>query len=245
MSEIETEAPLSSRKKKFARFPNHIAIIMDGNRRWAKQRGLSQLEGHRAGAENLRSIMEYLSKYQLKYLTVYGFSTENWNRPEDEVEGLFLLFEVMLKRETPEFHRRGVRICHLGRLEELPQTLQLALNKAVELTKNNTKMTFSFAFNYGGRVEILDAVRRLIAEGIPPQQVDEELFNNYLYTAGLPDIDLVIRTGGGIRLSNFLMWQTAYSEYYFTEVLWPDFDEKEVEKALLAYSQRQRRFGGD
>mgnify|MGYP001107748547 CR=1 FL=1 len=231
--------------KEITHLPNHIAIIMDGNRRWAKQRGLPQLEGHRVGAENLRSIMEYLSKYQLKYLTVYGFSTENWNRPEDEVEGLFRLFEEMLNKETPEFHRRGVRIRHLGRLEELPQALQLAINKAVELTKNNTGTTFSFAFNYGGRVEILDAVRRLIVSGIPPQKIDEKLFSNYLYTAGLPDIDLVIRPAGELRLSNFLIWQSAYSEYYFTKVLWPDFSKKDIDKALQAYSRRQRRFGGD
>ncbi len=230
--------------KKNTRLPNHIAIIMDGNRRWAEQRGLPRLEGHQAGVENMRSIMEYFSKYQLKYLTVYGFSTENWSRPEDEVRDLLHLLEEMLEKETPGLHNRGVRLRHLGRLEELPPGPRLAITGALELTKNNTGMTFSFAFNYGGRTEILDAVRRLIAEGIPPQNIDESLFSRYLYTAGLPDIDLVIRTGGVIRLSNFLMWQTAYSEYYFTDVLWPDFDEKEAEKALLSYSQRQRRFGG-
>jgi len=230
--------------KKNTRLPNHIAIIMDGNRRWAEQRGLPRLEGHQAGVENMRSIMEYFSKCQLKYLTVYGFSTENWSRPEDEVRDLLHLLEEMLEKETPGLHNRGVRLRHLGRLEELPPGPRLAITGALELTKNNTGMTFSFAFNYGGRTEILDAVRRLIAEGIPPQNIDERLFSGYLYTAGLPDIDLVIRTGGVIRLSNFLMWQTAYSEYYFTDVLWPDFDEKEAEKALLSYSQRQRRFGG-
>ena len=230
--------------KKITRLPNHIAIIMDGNRRWAEQRGLPRLEGHQAGVENMRSIMEYFNKRQLKYLTVYGFSTENWSRPEDEVRDLLHLLEEMLKKETPELHNRGVRLRHLGRLEELPPGPRLAITGALELTKNNTGMTFSFAFNYGGRTEILDAVRRLIAEGIPPQNIDERLFGEYLYTAGLPDIDLIIRTGGVIRLSNFLMWQTAYSEYYFTDVLWPDFDEKEAEKALLSYSQRQRRFGG-
>jgi len=218
---------------------------MDGNRRWAEQRGLPQLEGHRAGVENMRSVIEYLGKHQLKYLTVYGFSTENWNRPEDEVRGLLHLLEETLDKETPELHNRGVRLHHLGRLDGLSLGLQLAINSAVELTKNNTEMTFSFAFNYGGRIEILDAARRLIAEGIPPQNIDENLFSSYLYTAGLPDIDLVIRTGGELRISNFLIWQTAYSEYYFTKVLWPDFDKKEIDKALLSYSQRQRRFGGD
>ncbi len=230
---------------KINHLPKHIAIIMDGNRRWAEQRGLPRIEGHRAGVENLRSIMECLAKYQLKYLTVYGFSTENWSRSKDEVEALLNLLVKTIDKEAPELHKKGVRLRHLGQLEGLPPEPQQVINRAVELTKNNTEMTFSFAFNYGGRTEIIDAVRRLIAEGTPPQKIDEKLFDNYLYTAGLPDIDLVIRPGGVIRLSNFLMWQTAYSEYYFTDVLWPDFNEKELEKALLSYSQRQRRFGGD
>jgi len=171
--------------EKLARMPNHIAIIMDGNRRWAEQRGLPRLEGHRSGVENMRSIMEYLDKRQLKYLTVYGFSTENWNRSDDEVRGLIYLLEEMIEQETPELHNRGVRLRHLGRLGELPPGPRLAITRAVELTKNNTGMTFSFAFNYGGRTEILDAVRRLIAEGTLPQNIDENLFNSYLYTAGL------------------------------------------------------------
>jgi len=235
----------SSAMREITHLPNHIAIIMDGNRRWAEQRGLPRLEGHRVGVENMRSIMEYFGKRHLKYLTVYGFSTENWSRSEDEVRSLVYLLEEMINKEALVLHKRGVRLRHLGRLEELPPSTQLAITRALELTKNNTEMTFSFAFNYGGRLEILDAVCHIIAEGISPQDIDEELFNSYLYTAGLPDIDLVIRTGGAVRLSNFLMWQTAYSEYYFTDVLWPDFDEKEAEKALLSYSQRQRRFGGD
>ena len=234
----------SSTMKKIAHLPNHIAIIMDGNGRWAEQRGLPRLDGHRAGVKNIRSIIECLNEYRVKYVTLYGFSTENWNRPEDEVKGLFYLIEGAIDKETPELHKKGVRLRHLGRLEELPQGLRQAINRAVELMKNNTGMTLSFAFNYGGRVEILDAVRHLIADGIPPQNIDGKLFNSYLYTAGLPDVDLVIRTGGELRISNFLMWQAAYSEYYFTKVLWPDFGKKDIEKALLSYSQRQRRFGG-
>ena len=234
----------TSAAAKITHLPNHIAIIMDGNGRWAEQRGLPRFEGHRAGVENLRSIMEYLGKRQLKYLTVYGFSTENWNRSEDEVKGLLRLLEETIDKEAIELHKRGIRLRHLGQLEGLPPGSQQAINRAVELTKNNTEMTLSFAFNYGGRTEILDAVRRLIAEGIPPQKIDEKLFNSYLYTAGLPDVDLLIRTSGELRSSNFLIWQSVYSEYYFTDVLWPDFDKKEVEKALLCYSQRQRRFGG-
>jgi len=193
----------------------------------------------------MRSVMEYLGKRKLRYLTVYGFSTENWGRSENEVNDLLYLLEEMIYRETPDLHKKGVRLRHLGRLEELPSGPQQAISRAVELTKNNTEMTFSFAFNYGGRTEILDAIHRLIAGGVPPQKIDERLFSDYLYTAGLPDVDLVIRPGGVVRLSNFLMWQTAYSEYYFSKVLWPDFDNKEVDKALLVYSRRQRRFGGD
>jgi len=230
--------------ERITRLPDHVAIIMDGNGRWAGQRGLSRLEGHKAGVDNIRSIVRCLNEQQIKYVTLYGFSTENWSRPEEEVTGLLQLLEERIDKEARELHENNVKIRHLGHLEELPQSIQLLINKAVELTKNNTGMTLGFAFNYGGRSEILDAVRHIIAKGIAPQDIDEKLFSNYLYTAGLPDVDLLIRTGGELRISNFLVWQAAYSEYYFTEVLWPDFDEKEVEKALLAYSRRQRRFGG-
>jgi len=234
----------SPTREKITRLPNHIAIIMDGNGRWAKQRGLLRLEGHQAGVENMRSAIEYFIKLQLKYLTLYGFSTENWSRPEEEIAGLLHLLEEIIDKETLKLHRKGVRLRHLGQLDRLPQNLQVAINRAAELTKNNTGMNFSFAFNYGGRTEIVDAVRHIVAEGIPPEKVDEKLFNSYLYTAGFPEVDLVIRTGGELRLSNFLIWQAAYSEYYFTQVLWPDFDSKEIDKALLSYSQRRRRFGG-
>ncbi|MBA7545611.1 Ditrans,polycis-undecaprenyl-diphosphate synthase ((2E,6E)-farnesyl-diphosphate specific) [subsurface metagenome] len=232
-----------STMKKIARLPNHVAIIMDGNGRWAKQHGLLRLEGHQAGAENIRPIIKCLNQRHIKYVTLYGFSTENWNRPEDEVTGLLRLFEESINQYVSELHENGIKLRHLGHLKELPQGLQLAINKAIELTKNNTRMTLSFALNYGGRLEILDAVRHIIAKGIPIQNIDEGLFNSYLYTAGLPDVDLVIRTSGEFRTSNFLIWQAAYSEYYFTDILWPDFNQKELEKALLAYSQRQRRFG--
>lgn len=226
------------------RLPKHVAIIMDGNGRWAKQRNLPRLAGHQAGVENMRSAIDYFSQLQVKYFTVYGFSTENWNRPKEEINGLLHLLKEIIDEETQKLHRQGVRIRHLGQLERLPRNLQVAINKIVDLTKNNTGLNFSFAFSYGGRTEIVDAVRRLIAEGIPAEKIDEKLFNSYLYTADLPEVDLVIRTGGELRVSNFLIWQAAYSEYYFTDVLWPDFDKKEIDKALLAYSQRQRRFGG-
>jgi undecaprenyl diphosphate synthase len=234
----------TSTVEKIVHLPNHVAIIMDGNGRWAQQRGLLRIEGHRAGVESLHSVIKCLNEYQIKYVTLYGLSTENWKRPEDEITGLLNLIEEIIDKETVELHKRGVRLCHLGRLNGLSSRLKLAVTRGVELTKDNAGMTLSFAFNYGGRTEILDAVRHLIAEGISPQNIDEKLFNSYLYTAGLPDVDLVIRTGGELRISNFLMWQAAYSEYYFTDVLWPDFDKTEVEKALLSYSQRQRRFGG-
>jgi len=229
--------------KKFTRLPTHVAIVPDGNGRWAEQRGLSRLKGHHAGVKNMRAIVEYLNDYQIKYVTLYGFSTENWGRPGDEIDGLFRILEERIGKDVPKLHKKGVRIRHLGRLEELPPWLQQAINRGMELTKNNTGMTLNLAFNYGGRVEILDAACRLVAEGIPPEKINEQLFSSYLYTAGLPDVDLLIRTGDELRLSNFLIWQTAYSEYYFTRVLWPDFTKEDIDKALLAYSQRERRFG--
>jgi len=232
-----------SAKKKTPPLPTHIAIIMDGNGRWAKKRGLPRLEGHQAGVENLRSVIEYFVKLKLKYLTLYGFSTENWKRPKAEIDGLLNLLEESIERETLKLHQNGVKIRHLGRRDRLPSGLQRAITKAVELTKDNKGMTVSFAFDYGGRAEILEAVRRIIAEGIPPKKINEQLFDSYLYTAGLPEVDLLIRTAGELRISNFLIWQAAYSEYYFAEVFWPDFNAKEIDKALLAYSRRQRRFG--
>lgn len=224
--------------------PRHVAIIMDGNGRWAERRGLPRLEGHRAGITAVRATVERLNQYQVKYVTVYSFSTENWRRPPEEVNGLFRLIEEMVDKEAEELHRNNIRVRHLGRLEGFSASIQQAIKKLVELTRNDTGLTLGFAFNYGGRLEIVDAVRQLVTEGIPAQKIDEEFLSRYLYTAGLPDVDLVIRTGGELRISNFLLWQAAYAEYYFTDVLWPDFDAVEVDNALLAYSQRRRRFGG-
>ena len=230
--------------KNHAHLPSHVAIVPDGNGRWAEQRELPRLNGHQAGAENMWRMVQHLNEYPIKYVTLYGFSTENWNRPEDEVMGLFHILAEIIREKTTVLHKKDIKLRHLGRLGELPQSLQQAINQAVELTANNTRMTLSLAFNYGGRGEILDAVRHIIAKGIPSQNIDEKLFSSYLYTTGLPDVDLVIRTADELRLSNFLIWQSAYSEYYFTKVLWPDFDKKDAEKALLAYCQRHRRFGG-
>jgi undecaprenyl diphosphate synthase len=216
---------------------------MDGNGRWAKQRKLPRLMGHRAGTENTRRVLKACGEFGIKIVTLYGFSTENWQRPQDEVNGLFSIFEDAIDREVPELHRNGVRLRHLGRTERLPERLVKKIESAMELTKDNDRLVLNLAFNYGGRAEIVDATRRIIVEGVDPAIIDEELFSNYLYTAGLPDLDLFIRTGGEMRLSNFLLWQTAYAEYYSTPVYWPDFDESELEKALVAYSQRTRKFG--
>jgi undecaprenyl diphosphate synthase len=234
----------SSTVETIIHLPYHIAFIMDGNGRWAQKRGLPRIEGHRVGVENLRSVIERLYELQIKYVTVYGLSTENWKRPEEEIISLLHLIEEIIGDEMIALHKRGIRLRHLGRLDGLSPRLQESITRSVALTQNNTGMVLSFAFNYGGRIEILDAVRQLIIDGIPPKDIDENLFTRYLYTAGLPEIDLVIRTGGELRISNFLIWQAAYSEFYFTKVLWPDFNKQEVEKALLSYSQRQRRFGG-
>jgi len=234
----------ASTTKKFTLLPTHIAIVPDGNGRWAERRGLPRLSGHRAGAENTHRMVKYLNEYPIKYVTLYAFSTENWNRPEAEVRGLFQLLEEFIDKCVAELNERDIRLRHLGRLNELPQGLQRAINRGIELTQNNAGMILSLAFNYGGRAEIIEAVRRLINEDIAPQNISEKLFNGYLYTAGLPDVDLLIRTGDELRLSNFLIWQTAYSEYYLTKVLWPDFGKKDIDKALLSYSRRQRRFGG-
>ncbi len=230
-------------KPELKRLPVHVAIVPDGNGRWAEKRGLPRLKGHQSGVKNMRTIVEYLNDYGVKYVTLYGFSTENWARPEAEVGGLFKILKERIDKDVPKRHRKGIRVKHLGRLGELPQWLQDSVNKAVELTRNNSGMVLSLAFNYGGHIEIVDAVRRIVAEGIPPEKIDEKLVSDHLYTAGQPDVDLLIRTADEVRLSNFLIWQTAYSEYHFTKVLWPDFAKRDIDQALLAYSQRERRFG--
>ena len=231
-------------KPDYSPLPTHVGIILDGNGRWAKSRKLPRLAGHRAGLQTIRRTIEIFNIYEIKYLTLYAFSTENWNRPKSEVSGLFRLLMSGIERETRNLHKYGVRIRHLGSMEGLSEKLQGKINKSIELTRDNTGMTLSVAFNYGGRTEIVDAIRLIIKDGIAPENVNEALINNYMYTAGLPDPDLIIRTGGEMRLSNFLIWQSVYSEYYSTPVLWPDFDKSEIDKALKAYSQRKRRFGG-
>ncbi len=224
--------------------PRHVAIIMDGNGRWAARRGLPRLAGHRAGTENLRRVIERLGDYEVRFLTLYAFSTENWNRPRREVRGLMTILRHYLKREIKRLHKNGIRLLHIGNLDALDLNLQRQVLDAIDLTKDNDRMTLCVAFNYGGRAEIVDAVRRIVAEGVSPTQLDEALFTSYLHTAQLPDPDLNIRTAGEIRLSNFLLWQGAYAEFLSTPVYWPDFDVHDIDEALLAYSQRKRRFGG-
>jgi undecaprenyl diphosphate synthase len=225
------------------RMPTHVAIIMDGNGRWAQERGLRREAGHRAGTENIRRVVETLGRRGVRYVTLFAFSTENWRRPETEVRSLLRLPGVYLRRELKALHAAGVRLRHLGHLEVLEPGLQEQIRQAEQLTKDNDGITLTVAFNYGGRREIVDAMRRIAAEGIPAEQIDERTISDHLDTAGLPDPDLIIRTGGEMRLSNFLLWQSAYAEYYATPTFWPDFDEGEVDAALAAYAGRSRRFG--
>jgi undecaprenyl diphosphate synthase len=217
---------------------------MDGNGRWAKKRHLPRLAGHRAGTENIRRIIELFINYKIGYLSLYAFSTENWKRPSSEVRGLMRILDDVIGKEVSKLHKKQVKIVHLGKREGIPDNLCTKIEKAVELTKNNTKMTLNIAFNYGGRAEIIDAVKEIVSNGVAVGDIDEALLNGYMYTADMPDPDLVIRTGGEMRISNFLVWQSVYSEYYATPALWPDFGREEMDKALKAYSKRKRRFGG-
>jgi undecaprenyl diphosphate synthase len=220
-----------------------VAIIMDGNGRWAQVRGLPRSAGHRAGTENLRRVLRAAVRFGVQILTVYAFSTENWGRPEGEVKTLLALIGRVINRELPELHKEGVQLRHVGRLERIPPRLQRKVLDAIELTKENQRLILNVAFDYGGRDELVGAIRCMLADGVPAEQVDESLVSRYLYTAGLPDPDLIIRTSGEMRISNFLIWQGAYAEFYATPTLWPDFDEDELYKALKQYSQRERRFG--
>lgn len=230
-------------KSALTKIPTHVAIIMDGNGRWAKQRGLPRNEGHRAGVENMRRVLEGAVEFGVKVMTIYAFSTENWGRPEEEVRGLLSIFEEVIAREVTELHKNGVKLRHLGTLDGVNDKMKEAVKSAIELTKNNDRVTLNIAFNYGGRAEILNAIARMIEDRVAPERLDERVFESYLYTAGVPDPDLIIRTAGEMRLSNFLIWQAAYAEYYSTPTYWPDFDKQELYKALVAFSQRQRRFG--
>lgn len=225
------------------RRPRHIAIIMDGNGRWAAARGLPRSEGHRQGTENLRTIIRAAVEFGVEILTIYAFSTENWGRPRREVRLLLKILEMVIDRELRELHSNGVQIRHIGELDGIPPGIQRKVIHACEYTRHNTRLILNVAFNYGGRDEIVHAVRRIVQDGIPSDSINEDLIASYLYTSGLPDPDLIIRTSGELRVSNFLIWQGSYSEYYATDTLWPDFNREQFLLALIDFSKRRRRFG--
>jgi undecaprenyl diphosphate synthase len=232
---------------KFEKIPTHIAVIMDGNGRWAKKRFMPRIFGHKAGVEALRSIIKRCSALEVKYLTLYAFSTENWNRPADEVNGLMELLVKYLRTEINELHQNQVRINCIGHIDELPEAARAEISKSIEKTKDNKGLTVNIALNYGGRDELKRGIQQIalnVQDGIvKPEEITEEMISNSLYTANQPDPDLLIRTSGELRISNFLLWQLAYTEFYFTEVFWPDFDDTELDKAIEVYNQRNRRYG--
>jgi len=226
-----------------AAVPRHLAIVMDGNRRWARQRHLPAIAGHRAGVETIRKTLRAARERGVEYLTLYSFSTENWTRDPDEVTGLMSLLEETIRRETKTLVQDEVKLRVIGRLGELSDRLQKAIAGAVQATSGGTRGVMTLAFNYGGRAEIVDAVRRLVADGLAPDQVDEAAIAQRLYAPDHPDPDLLVRTGGELRVSNFLLWEVAYAEMWATEVLWPDFSVDDLDRALDSYAKRERRFG--
>ena len=235
--------PKSPPKIPTDRLPRHVAMIMDGNGRWALSRGLPRLAGHKAGTENLRRVIRTSVEFGIKYLTIYAFSTENWGRPPEEVKGLMYILEDVIDKELAELNKEGVQLRHIGRLERLAPSLQKKVLHAVELTKNNDRLILNVAFNYGGRDEIVNAIQNIMKDRIAPEEVTDELVSRYLYTAGVPDPDLIIRTSGELRVSNFLIWQAAYSEWYVTPTYWPDFNKEEYRRALETFAGRDRRYG--
>ena len=227
----------------FEKVPRHVAIIMDGNGRWARGRGLPRAAGHRQGTENLRRTLRTAVDFGIEILTIYAFSTENWSRPRREVQLLMRILEMVIDRELAELNQNGVQIRHIGELDGIDERLQKKVLHACEVTKDNTRLILNVAFNYGGRDEIAHAVQQIIRDGYPAESITEELISQYLYTSGLPDPDLIIRTSGEFRLSNFLIWQGAYSEYYSTPTYWPAFDRNEFQKAIEEFGRRRRRYG--
>ena len=225
------------------RVPGHIAIIMDGNGRWATERGLPRAAGHRAGAENIRRVIERFAEHDVRYVTLFAFSTENWNRPASEVSVIFQLIDRFLQRELDNMERDNVRVRHFGHLERLPAPLAERIEEAVALTRGNDGLMLNICLSYGSRDEIVTAVRRIAASGAPAEEIDEETIAAHLLTGGLPDPDLVIRTAGEQRISNFLLWQSAYAELYFTSAYWPDFGREDIDLALAEYGRRKRKFG--
>jgi undecaprenyl diphosphate synthase len=224
--------------------PRHVAIIMDGNGRWAKARWLPRAAGHRAGVSVLTPLLEAAGEVGVEALTLYAFSTENWERPETEVDSLMTLFLETAKGKVPELNERGARLRFLGRRGHLTEAVQTAIGEAEELTRENDRLHVYIALNYGGRAEIVDAARRMMEDGLSPEEVDEATFASYLYAPEVPEVDLVIRTSGELRISNFLLWQIAYAEFYVTDTLWPDFSPEEFRRAIDSYAARSRRRGG-
>ena len=243
ISNDDTDASIRQPHSDLDQVPVHVALIMDGNGRWAIERGLDRNEGHAHGASNLREIIAKFGAYGVKYVTLYAFSTENWGRPQNEVENIFEILLTSINSELENLHEEGVKIIHLGDKATLPKEIAHAIIESEQLTKTNSKITLSVAFSYGGRSEIIQAIKKIVSEGIVSDDIDEKTFEKYLTTNGIPDPDIIVRTAGEMRLSNFLIWQSAYSEYYFTDVLWPDFGEKDVALVIETFSTRNRRFG--
>lgn len=237
--------PMNSDESEASRsVPRHVALIMDGNGRWARERGLPRIAGHQAGTENIRRITTRAAEIGIEYLTLWAFSTENWRRPKDEVDGILQVLANAIETETGELHRQGARLEHIGSLDGLSPELAQSVRDAIHLTRDNTRICLTLAFNYGGRAEIVSAIKRMIEEGLSPVDIDEQTVSRFLYTAGKPDPDLIVRTSGEMRTSNFLIWQGAYAEYHFTPVYWPAFGPEDLDRAVEDYLNRERRFGG-
>lgn len=239
-----TEADLDRGQEQVQVVPRHVAIIMDGNGRWAAARGLPRIAGHERGTDNIRRITYAAVELGIKYLTLWAFSTDNWRRPPDEIEGIMRILGEVIERETDELHRQGAQLRHIGSLEGLRPELSDAVREAIERTRNNDRLVLTLAFNYGGRQELVAAIRSLVASGVSPDEITEERISAHLFTHDLPDPDLIVRTSGEHRTSNFLLWQSAYAELFFTPVLWPDFGPDDLRMAVDEFGRRERRFGG-
>ena len=224
--------------------PVHIAFIMDGNNRWAKAQNISTAQGHQAGADNIRTIIDILQKQGIQYMTLFAFSTENWNRPEQEIDSIVKILSRTIDTEIDALNESGVCLKHLGDITRFPQTLQIKIQDAVLKTQHNTNITLCIALNYGGRQDIINATKAILEQNINPNTLTEQMFSQFLYTHNIPDPDIIIRTGGYQRMSNFLLWQSAYSELFFTKTLWPDLKEPEIQNILQSYTQTKRNFGG-
>lgn len=225
------------------RIPRHVAIIMDGNGRWAAQRGLDRIQGHERGTDNIRRITHAAGELGIEYLTLWAFSTENWSRPAEEVQGILRILAHAIDTETEELHRQGARLMHIGELDALEPTLRQSVLDAIELTKDNRAITLTLAFNYGGRREIVHAMQDIVRSGIALDDITEQTVRDHLYAPELPDADLIVRTSGEFRMSNFLLWQGAYAEFFFSPKFWPDFGAEDLIEAVKDYSHRERRFG--